>query len=362
MKKIQLFLILILLSVAGSCLAQVQKKQLNSYITYSMANKISYHCQSNARGQSLFANANNINFSDEADRILRTLDKHLDYAEKFLLELYYIYGMRMGYFALKDMSFTVQEIEKVETVWKLEETKQRAIEEKKKREKEQALLKRIESDDIFTKEILSVQPDIKIDIDNMATYTVFNDKNECMNYDYDCIISKEGKLSLEHPTDTLSYSSIQKFIYHYIADHNIDYGGYKPGSVEIDGKNIPVNSYVNIHFKEQRVKHRGYLDVTIRKNKKTGQWEIFPESLIDLMRWTCDEPEQLKSDLESAFYNCPQLQEKKGKVQLKIDVFERTLSSNISDKVKLSHYIQMTYLKKDLLGGEYIPIEYKVSF
>lgn len=362
MKKIQLFLILIFLSVSGSSLAQEQKNQPNSYITYSMANKISYYCQYNARGQSLFANANNINFSDEADRILRTLDKHLDYAEKFLLELYYIYGMRMGYFALKDMSFTIQETEKVEAVWKVEETKQQAIAEKKKQEKEQALWKHIESDDIFTKEMLSVQPDIKIDIDNMATYTVFNDKNECMNYDYNCILSKEGKLSLEHPTDTLSYSSIQKFIYHYITDHNIDYGNYKPGSIEIDGKNIPVNSYVSIQFKEQRFKHRGYLDVTIGKNKKTGQWEILPESLIDLMRWTCDEPEQLKSDLESAFYNCPQLQERKGKVQLNIEVYERTLSSNISDKVELSHYFEMTYLKKDLLGGEYIPIEYKVSF
>lgn len=362
MKKILLFLILIFLSVSGSSLAQEQKKHPNSYVTYSMANKISYHCQYNDRGASLFAKANNIISRRDLDIILYDLDKHLDYAEKFLLELYYIYGIEMGYSALKYIGFSMDEIKIIETVWSKEEKRQNIIIEKKRQEKEQALLKRIESDDIFTKEMVSVQPDIKIDIDNMATYTVFNDKNECMNYDYDCILSKEGKLSLKHPTDTLGYSSIQKFIYHYITDHNIDYGNYKPGSIEIDGKNIPVNSYISIQFKEQRFKHRGYLDVTIGKNKKNGQWEILPESLIDLMRWTCDEPEQLKSDLESAFYNCPQLQERKGKVQLKIDVYKRTLSSNISDKVELSHYFEMTYLKKDLLGGEYIPIEYKVSF
>jgi hypothetical protein len=362
MKKIQLSLILIFLSVGGSSLAQEQKNQPNSYITYSMANKISYHCQYNDRGASLFAKANNIVSPRDLDIILYDLDKHLEYAEKFLLELYYIYGIEMGYSALKYIGFSMDEIKIVETVWNKEEKKRNIILEKKRQEKELVLLKRIAADGIFTKEALSVQPDIKIDIDNIATYTVFNDKNECMNYDYECIISKEGKLSLKHPTDTLSYSSIQKFIYHYIADYNIDYGGYKPGSVEIDGKDIPVNSYVNIQFKEQRFKHRGYLDVTIEKNKKTGQWNILPESLINLMRWTCDEPEQLKSDLESAFYNCPQLQEKKGKIQLKIDVYERTLSSTISDKVELSHYFEMTYLKKDLLGGEYIPIEYKVSF
>ena len=155
--------------------------------------------------------------------------KDLDYAEKYLIVLYYNYGMRMGYFALKDMGFTIQETEKVEAVWKEEEAKQQAIAEKEKQEKEQALLKRIEADDIFTKDRLTTLPDIEIDIYNLATSTVFNDKDELMNYDYNCIINKEGKLYLMNASDTLNYSAIQKFIYHYISDNNIDFVGYKSG-------------------------------------------------------------------------------------------------------------------------------------
>ena len=257
----------------GTTTAQTTKNQ-QSFVTSSMAKKISYSCQYNERMQWFFANANNINFSHEADKILRTLDKHLDYAEKYLIALYYNYGMRMGYFALKDMGFTLQETEKVEAVWKKEEAKQQAIAEKEKQEKEQALLKRIEADDIFTKDQLTTLPDIEIDIYNMATSTVFNDKDELMNYDYDCIINKEGHLYLVNASDTLKYSPIQKFIYHYISDSNIDFGGYKSGYIEINDKDIPVNSYVNIEFKEQRYKHRGYYNTPINLYSLLS-WNIF---------------------------------------------------------------------------------------
>jgi hypothetical protein len=156
---------------------------------------------------------------------------------------------------------------------------------------------------------------------------------------------------------------MQKFIYQYISDENIGGGIYKSGCIEIDGKNIPVNSYVNIKFKEQRYKHRVYLDLTIKKNKKTGQWEILPDSSTDLLHWTCDEPEQLKYDLESAIDNCPKLREMKGKVQLKIYVYKRVLSSNISGEIELSHYFEMSYRSGSFGGyGEYVPLKYQVSF
>ena len=351
--------VIMLLSLSFQSVYSQTKKNQQSFVTTDMARKISYSCQYNERMRWFFANANNINFSDEADRILRTLDKHLDYAEKYLIALYYNYGTRMGYFALKNMGFTIKETERVEVVWEQEEAKQEAIANKKRQEEEQALLKRIEADDIFTEDILSIKPNIEIDIAELAISPVTNNKNERFDYYYRCIIDKEGKLSLANFSDTLNYSVMQKFIYDYITNENI----YKAGCIEIEGRHIPVNSYVNIEFKEQRYEHRGYLDLSIKKDKKTNRWEILPNNSTDLMHWTCEDPEVLKLDLENAIYNCPQLQEKKGKMQLKIYVYERVLSSNISDKIELSHYFEMTY-RSGSFGryGEYIPLEYKISF
>lgn len=342
-----------------------QNRKPSQYITPVMARKIGYYCQYNQRALSLFATANPEqvqNRSDRANRLLSELDKHLDCAENFIITLYYNYGVEMSYFALKDAGFTIQETDIAEAIWKKEQEKQNIIAEKRRQEKEQSLLKDIEAGNVFTENILSVQPDIEIDIAQMVTYTVFNDKDEYMDYDYDCVISKEGKISLENPSDTLNYSAMQKFIYQYISDENLGGGIYKAGYIRIDDKDIPVNSYVNIKFNEQRYEHRGYLELTINKNKKTGQWEILPDRSTDLMNWTCDEPEQLKYDLESALYNCPKLQEMKGKVRLKIEVYKRVLSSNISDKIDLSHYFKISYLKKDIWGGNYVPLEYQVSF
>ena len=202
-------IVIMLFSLSFQSVYSQTKKNQQSFVTTAMAKKISYSCQYNERMQWFFANANQINFSDEADRILRTLDKHLDYAEKYLVALYYNYGMRMGYYALKDMGFTIQETEKVEAVWKEEEAKQQASAEKKRQEKEQALIKRIEAGDIFTKDMLSVQPNIEIDIAEMATSSVINNKNEYFDYNYRCIIDKEGKLSLANLSDTLGYSVMQ---------------------------------------------------------------------------------------------------------------------------------------------------------
>lgn len=345
----------------GTTTAQTTKNQ-QSFVTSSMAKKISYSCQYNERMQWFFANANNINFSHEADKILRTLDKHLDYAEKYLIALYYNYGMRMGYFALKDMGFTLQETEKVEAVWKKEESKQQAIDEKEKQEKEQALIKRIEADDIFTKDQLTTLPDIEIDISNMTTSTVFNDKDELMNYDYDCIINKEGHLYLVNASDTLKYSTIQKFIYHYISDSNIDFVGYKSGYIEINDKDIPVNSYITIQFREQRYKHRGYLELTIKKNKKTSRWEFVEDLATKLQSWAKEDAQKMQYDLEAAIYNCTELNNLKGKIQLKMDVYRRVLKSNVSDETELSYYFDMEYLKRSVWEVEYLPLRYSLSF
>ena len=215
--------------------AYSQSKKPSQDVTTTMARKIRYYCQYNEMALSLFAvaNAEQVqNNNARADRLLWELDKHLDCAENFIITLYYNYGVTDSYFALKDAGFTIMETDMAESIWKKETEKQKVIEEKKRKEKEQALLQRIEKNDVFTKDDLSVQPDIEIDISNMATYTVFNDKNEYLSYEYKCIISKEGKLLLKNPSDTLNYSATQKFIYQYISDENMGAGIYKAGCID----------------------------------------------------------------------------------------------------------------------------------
>lgn len=368
-KKLLLLTATFLLSLSvGTSTAQTTTGQ-KSPVTTTMAKKIGSYCQYNQRALSLFAVANPQqvrNRTDLASRLLETLDKHLDCAENFIVTLYYNYGVEMAYFALKDAGFTIKETDVAEAIWKKEKEKRDKIaqeqEARKKAEREQTLLKRIEVNDIFAAKSLSAQPDIEIDIANMATSTVFNDKNEYMDYNYDCIISKEGKLSLKNPSDTLNYSTMQKFIYHYIADDNIDFGGYKAGCIEIGGREIPVNSYINIQFREQRYKHRGYLEPTIKKNKKTGRWEFTDDTSAKLQNWAKEDAERMRYDLEAAIYSCPMLNDLKGTLQLKIEVYRRVLKSNISDETDLSYYFDMKYLKRSMWEVEYVPLEYSVSF
>ena len=346
--------------LSSTCFAQNLTAQ--SYITMNMADKISYSCQYNERMNWLFANANGINFSHEADKILRTLGKHLDCAEKFLIAIYYQYGMEMGYYALKDMGFTIEETERVETIWKKEADKQNTLAEQRQKEKEKKLLERIEANSIFVSEQLSNQPQVMIDAYNMSTFQIYNDREEQMNYTYNCIVNKDGKLSLFHPSDTLNYSKVQKFIYHYISDNNMDFGGYKAGVIQIDGKSYPVNSYMTIQFKEKShpVNRYGYISVTIKKNKKTGLWNILSDESDNLICNDCGQP--LNIDLNNAIYDCSELQDMKGKIRLRVEVYERRLSSNISEEIQLPHFFKMSYLKNSFLGEEYLPLKYNVSF
>lgn len=368
-KKVLLLTVTFLLSFTmGTITAQTTKGQ-KSPVTTVMAKKIGSYCQYNQRALSLFAVATPQqvrNRTDLAHRLLETLDKHLDCAENFIVTLYYNYGVEMAYFALKDAGFTIKETDIAETIFKKEKEKQDKItqeqEAREKAEREQNLLKRIEANDVFTAQSLSVQPEIEIDIANMATFTVLNDKVEYMDYDYGCIINKDGKLSLKNPSDTLNYSAMQKFIYHYITDDNIDFGGYKAGCIEIGGREIPVNSYINIHFNEEHYKHRGYLELTIKKDKKTGRWVFTDDTAVKLQDYAKEDAKRMRYDLEAAIYSCPMLNNLKGTLQLKIDVYRRVLKSNISDEIDLSYYFDMKYLKKSIWETEYVPLRYNVSF
>lgn len=255
-----------------------------SPVTTTMARKIGYYCRHNQRALSLFAIANPQqvrNRTDLAHRLLETLDKHLDCAENFIVTLYYNYGVEMAYFALKDAGFTIKETDIAEAIYQKEREKQYRIaqeqEVRKNAERERILLKRIESNYIFDKESLLIQPNVEIDISAMATSSITNNRDEYIDYSYDCIIDKEGKLSLTNLSDTLHYSDMQKFIYQYICDENVGSGIYTPGYVKIGNDTVAVNCYINIKFNEQRYQHKGYLDLTVVKDKKTGQWRFIED-------------------------------------------------------------------------------------
>ena len=226
--------LLLSLSVAETATAQsaVQRK---SYVTSSMARKITYFCQYKDLAMAIFADANEIVSGVELDKTINTLDKHLDCAENFFLAIYYRYGMEMGYGVLKNMGLTPREIEVVQAEWKKDDERTAVIAEQKRKEKERGYLKLIEGNGIFTTEQLSVQPEINIDLTSISWLLSDNPKSEPVNYWFHCIVNKDGYIYLQDESDTLRYTDTEKAIYNnYIKGYN----AFVLGKVEIDGKQV----------------------------------------------------------------------------------------------------------------------------
>ena len=155
----------------------------------------------------------------------------------------------MGYGVLKNMGLTPREIEVVQAEWKKDDERTAAIAEQKRKEKERGYLKLIEGNGIFTTEQLSVQPKINIDLTAISMLLPYNPKSEPLNYWFHCIVSKDGYISLQDESDTLNYTDTEKAIYdNYIKGYN----AFDVGKVEIENKQIPVNSKVLIDIKEVR--------------------------------------------------------------------------------------------------------------
>lgn len=356
-------ILIVVFTMLFSCFlssASAQTPEQESYLTPSMLMKISSYCQRKELMQYMFARVNDIYYSDEVDKALRTLYNHLDYAEKFLIEIYDQYGSRMGYFVLKDMGFTLYESSIVEDVWKKEEERREAVAERKRKEKEMALMKRIQANEIFLSNVLSGKPSADIDILDMATYDVVNDREELMNYSYDCIVTKDGKLLLVNPSDTLQYSAVQKFIYNYMTENSA--GAFSPGYIEIDGASIPVDSYFTITFNEIRNRIQGSIRTTVKKDKKTGCWKFVDDISEQLRYFAGKDSEAMKYDLEAAINTSQDLAELKGKKEITAAVYQRIFSSNISSIVNLSFYFEMTYLKDNVWDMVQVPIKYPVAF
>lgn len=185
------------LTFSQALFSQNKNEKEKTSVTPEMARKIGYHCQYSQRGLAFFANANNINFSHEADKIVRSLDKHLDYAENFLLALYAGYGIEKGYWALKDMGFAIKEIDIAESIWAKENEKRNASESESqkandaRKQAEERLLKQ-RGEKVNTLDSSSSTSEIIVDLNDYIgnpddetdwNYIGFEDENEAKEFE-----------------------------------------------------------------------------------------------------------------------------------------------------------------------------------
>lgn len=334
--------LLLSLSVAETATAQsaVQRK---SYVTSSMARKITYFCQYKDLAMAIFADANEIVSGVELDKTINTLDKHLDCAENFFLAIYYRYGMEMGYGVLKNMGLTPREIEVVQAEWKKDDERTAVIAEQKRKEKERGYLKLIEGNGIFTTEQLSVQPEINIDLTSISWLLSDNPKSEPVNYWFHCIVNKDGYIYIQDESDTLRYTDTEKAIYNnYIKGYN----AFVLGKVEIDGKQVPVNCNVLIEIEEVRKQHKYNYDeilkFNIQKEKRLNFWYVlWDKSNYNQRNLRCKDFQGLKSQLTGALNNCHEIKGLKDTHNIEVEVYERTLQCNFSEEVILPHIFEI---------------------
>ena len=346
MKKKILLLVATLLfsiSVAETVTAQSAEHR-KSYVTSSMARKITYFCQYKDLAMAIFADANEIVSGVELDKTINTLDKHLDCAENFFLAIYYRYGMEMGYGVLENMGLTPREIEVVQAEWKKDDERRAAIAEQRRKEKESGYLKLIEENGVFTSKQLAVKPKINIDLTAISMLLPDNPKNEPLNYWFNCIVSKDGYIYLQNEGDTLKYTNMKKTIYNdYIKGNNV----FEVGKVEIEDKLIPVNCKVLIDIKEVRKLHKynynKVLNFKIAKDKRLNFWYLLGNgSNYSQRTLRCKDYLGLKSQLTGALNNCPEIREQKGVKDIEVIVYERTLECDFSDEVILPHIFEIT--------------------
>ena len=225
----------------------------------------------------------------QADRIIMNLDKHLDYAENFIIGLYYSYGVEMSYFTLKDAKFTIQEIDKAEAIWK-KKAKEQEIAAKKKAEqqeiaarekakqRERDILTRTRNNELFASSELTKIAKIAINVEDLAAYINawhtkgIQNREILVECSFDFIVSKNKELSLKNPSEMLSFSESEQLIYQYIK--NISKENIQPAIIELKytGETFSVNSVINVRFNENTYVNRK--EMYIEKNRKTKQWEI----------------------------------------------------------------------------------------
>lgn len=134
MKKV----IVLLLFLCASNMGFAQNN--NSLVTPQMSNKVAYYVKNHMGfSTTIFCDANHLNGMYELDKALASIDKHPEYIEKFIIEIFNQYGTGdSGYVALKEFGYTPQEYDialKIYSNWRkvqqlaAEEERNKAIKE-----------------------------------------------------------------------------------------------------------------------------------------------------------------------------------------------------------------------------------------
>ncbi|WP_026627039.1 hypothetical protein [Dysgonomonas capnocytophagoides] len=338
-----------------------QSKKTNYDVTSVMARKIGYYCQYNQRALSLFAMANPEqvqNRRDRASRLIRELEKHLDCAENFILTLYYNYGVEMSYFALKDAGFTIKETDIAESIWAKDSEKQDKIREKKEIVKRKAELSK-EKDifdlathgEYFGFHALTVLPEITIDAADLARTIDFwkieqlIDWGTLIDCSFNCVISKDGVLSLASPVDSETFNSTQKLLFDYLINNAII---QNPASITFKQLNttVKVNSKATIRFEQEARRLKNSIQFKVKKDKKSERWKIINdvELRIQLNRVSKNDAEAIYYDIEGLLYNNPYFKAiEKGTYSVKAEILANEIKYLIEGKEQERGQLSYTF-------------------
>ena len=353
------FTILILLSlIFASQNVYCQKKGITKDITPTMARKIGWYCQYNDRVFIFFANVTGIDNRRDADVIIRSLDKNLDYAEKFIIGLYATYGIEMSYFTLKNAGFTIQETDQAEFIWKKEQKKwreQEAIEEKKKEKvklkKEQEILNLALRGHIFESRDLFQSPQIRIDMEDLAHCITFwknenmIDWTEQIDYSFDFIISKDGKLSLTNSESSKNFSTTKKILYDYIIKKAAVQNSPSIVLKQID-TTIVVSAKTTLRFIQKSTKYRNSIEFKAKKNKKTQFWKIINDNELQQQLFRIDKKNSniIYLNLENELHHTPySIAIKKGSYQIKAEIIENEIEYIAEGKKQGSYNLPYSF-------------------
>lgn len=315
-----------------------------------MAKKIGLYCKANPRMLSLFSMSNPKvvqNRRDIADRILSELDKHLDYAENFIVDLYYNYGTEMSYFALKNAGFTIKEHDIADAVWAKAQEKSKQLEQarqaeqaKKELAKEKEAFELANQGGIFSFDRLTEKPEITLDMADMSrfidglridTLITWNDKIDCS---FICTVTKDKKFELFAPQDSTSFSPTNKLIWQYIADNIIVQNPAKIRFERLD-TTLVVPAKVNLRINQESKLYRSGISFNATKDKKANRWIITSSEELkqSLNRIDKMNAQAIYMDIESDLYYNPYFtQFDKGKYLIKAEIVENELQYFINGK------------------------------
>ena len=243
-------------------------------VTKKMAEKVGYLCLSNQTAFARFANSIGAYDRGHVDAVLRNLSNHLDYAERFIIFLYDVYGEEMTYWALRDC-LTVDELRTAKKLYEKVEDERRVLKEEEEERQKILLKKNIESGHYFTNSELAVQPIINLDIQKIVDELGVN-RGGGISLSLDCKLPLNPKdFEIERATQK-NYSDYEKSLLELI-EEQVRPSDVKVGYVEFEGEKKPVNSIVYMLVTESREELLRYggsknkpIEVIIKKEIRKG--------------------------------------------------------------------------------------------